>query len=66
MAIKSERVTTSIKIKPDIWKNAKIEAIKNDMEVSKLVEEALEDWISNKWVPNIKDHAENKSKTKSR
>jgi len=39
------REATSIKIKPKIWKEAKIEAIKQSKTVSELVEEALETWI---------------------
>jgi hypothetical protein len=40
-----QREATSIKIKPDLWKDAKIEAVKNDKTVSELVEEAIEAWI---------------------
>ena len=32
---------TSIKIDPDLWKDAKIEAIKRDVDLSELVEVAL-------------------------
>jgi hypothetical protein len=39
------REATSIKIKPNIWREAKIEAIRQDKTVSELVEEALEAWI---------------------
>jgi hypothetical protein len=39
------REATAIKIKPDLWKEAKIEAIKHDKTVSELVEEAIEDWM---------------------
>lgn len=35
------RGTTSIKIDPELWKEVKIEAIRQDMEVSYLVERAL-------------------------
>ncbi|MGI0059180.1 MAG: hypothetical protein ACREBJ_05370 [Nitrosotalea sp.] len=38
---KIKRVATSIKIDPDIWKEAKIEAITRDMDLSQLVESAL-------------------------
>jgi hypothetical protein len=41
----AKRETTSIKIDPNLWKEAKIEAIRHDMEVSELVEEAIEEWI---------------------
>jgi hypothetical protein len=37
-----KREATSIKIRPDVWKEAKIEAIKQDMDLSELVEKAIE------------------------
>jgi hypothetical protein len=40
-----QKETTSIKVKPSLWKEVKIEAIKHDKQVSDLVEEAIEDWI---------------------
>lgn len=40
-----KKETTSIKVDPDLWKEAKIEAIKHERTVSELVEEALENWI---------------------
>lgn len=40
-----KREATSIKIKPDLWKRAKIEAIQRDMDLSELVERAIEAWI---------------------
>lgn len=40
-----QREATSIKIKPDLWKEAKIEAIKHEKTVSELVEEAIESWM---------------------
>jgi hypothetical protein len=40
-----ERETTSIKVKPDLWREAKIEAIKHEKTVSELVEEAIEAWL---------------------
>lgn len=43
-----KRDATSIKIDPNLWKNAKMEAIKFDMTVSELVEEAIREWINKK------------------
>jgi hypothetical protein len=43
-----KRESTSIKIRPDVWKEAKIEAIKHDMDLSELVETAIEAWIDKK------------------
>jgi hypothetical protein len=34
-------VVTSIKVDPDLWKQVRIAAIQNDMEVSQLTEQAL-------------------------
>lgn len=36
-----KRVATSIKIDPNVWKDAKIEAIERDIDLSELVEHAL-------------------------
>jgi len=38
---------TSIKVNPDLWKEAKIEAIRHGKTLSEVVEEALEDWVKN-------------------
>jgi predicted HicB family RNase H-like nuclease len=40
-----QRETTSIKVKPSLWKEAKIEAIKQDKQISELVEEAIQEWM---------------------
>ncbi len=39
--VETKRVTTSIKIDPEVWKEAKIEAITREMDLSELVESAL-------------------------
>jgi hypothetical protein len=39
------RISTSIKIDPKLWKEAKIEAINQNMDLSELVEKALDAWI---------------------
>lgn len=38
---KVKREATSIKVDPSLWKEAKIEAIKRDLELSELVELSL-------------------------
>lgn len=38
---KIKRAVTSIKIDPELWKEAKIEAITRDIDLSELVENAL-------------------------
>ncbi len=40
-----KKEATSIKIDPELWKEAKIEAVKHDKTVSELVEEAIAAWI---------------------
>jgi len=40
-----KKEATSIKINPELWKEAKIEAIKHSITVSELVEGAIEAWI---------------------
>jgi predicted HicB family RNase H-like nuclease len=40
-----KREATSIKIKPKVWKEARIEAIKESITVSELVEQAIEKYI---------------------
>ena len=39
------RTTTSIKVNPEVWKEAKIEAIRHDMSTADLLEEAILKWI---------------------
>jgi urease gamma subunit len=43
---REQREATSIKIKPEIWKEAKIEAIREGKTVSELMEEAITKWIT--------------------
>ena len=55
-----KREATSIKIDPQLWKQAKIEAIRNDLELSELVEQAIEKWIGDEAHKRVK--GERKSK----
>ena len=43
-----ERVSTSIRINPKVWKEAKIEAIRKDLTVSEFLEEAIREYIKNR------------------
>jgi hypothetical protein len=43
---KEERVSTSIKIRPSLWEEAKVQAIRHKMKVSELVEKAIENWLA--------------------
>ena len=42
---KTQRLTTSIKIDPEVWKKARIGAINNDITLSELLEDAIKEWI---------------------
>jgi hypothetical protein len=40
-----ELIVTSLKVNPDLWKEAKIEALKCDITLGELVDQAIRDWI---------------------
>lgn len=40
-----ERVSTSIRINPDVWKDAKIQAIRDETTVSEMLENAIRKYI---------------------
>jgi hypothetical protein len=42
------REGTSIKIKPSLWKEVRINAIKDGKTVSELLEEAIEAWLKSR------------------
>lgn len=42
----SENKKTSIKIDPEIWKQLKIVAIKNNMKISELIEKIVKDYLT--------------------
>lgn len=52
-----KREATSIKIRPDVWKEAKIAAIRQDMELSELVEKALDEYINKEASKNVRKPA---------
>lgn len=52
-----KREATSIKIRPDVWKEAKIAAIRQDMELSELVEKALDEYINKEASKNVRKQA---------
>ena len=47
VTLSDTKESISIKIKHDIWKQAKIQAIEEDITVSKLVEKALKEKLKN-------------------
>jgi len=40
-----KQLVTSLRINPDVWKEAKVAAIQNDMTLTQLLEEAIEKWV---------------------
>ena len=40
-----KQLVTSLRIDPEIWKKAKVEAIQHDITLTQLVEEAINCWI---------------------
>jgi predicted HicB family RNase H-like nuclease len=43
-----KQLVTSLRINPDIWKKAKVQAITHDITLTELVEEAIELWVRQK------------------
>jgi predicted HicB family RNase H-like nuclease len=40
-----KQLVTSLRVDPEIWKQAKVEAIQHDITLTQLVEEAITYWI---------------------
>jgi predicted HicB family RNase H-like nuclease len=40
-----KQLVTSLRIDPEVWKQAKVEAIQHDITLTQLVEEAINCWI---------------------
>lgn len=49
-----KQLVTSLRIDPQIWKQAKVEAIQHDITLTQLVEEAINCWIQTKVRENEK------------
>ena len=45
MLEKKKQMVTSLRVNPDLWKEAKIEAIREGINLAEVVEQALEEWI---------------------
>jgi len=41
-----DQIVTSLKVNPQLWKEAKIEALKCDITLGELVDQAIRDWIA--------------------
>jgi len=40
-----KEMITSLRVDSELWKEAKVQAIRHDMTLTKLIEEALKKWI---------------------
>lgn len=45
MVEKKKQMVTSLRVDLDLWKEAKVQAIRHDITLGELVEEALKQWI---------------------
>jgi predicted HicB family RNase H-like nuclease len=50
-----KQLVTSLRIDPQIWKQAKVEAIQHDITLTQLVEEAINCWIRAKVIESEKN-----------
>lgn len=57
-----KRDTTSIKIDPSVWKEAKKDAIDRDIDLSQLVEIALKTWLGDEDPKKVKNELEEEKK----
>jgi len=42
---KKEQIVTSLKVNPELWKQAKISALQCDITLGELIDQAVRDWI---------------------
>ena len=43
-----KQLVTSLRVDPELWKEAKIQAIRHDLTLADVVDVAIRDWIKNK------------------
>ncbi|MDE1845223.1 MAG: hypothetical protein KGI10_07845 [Thaumarchaeota archaeon] len=55
-----KRDTTSIKIDPSVWKEAKKDAIDRELDLSQLVEIALKTWLEDEDPKKVKNELKEK------
>ena len=48
------QLVTSLRVDSDLWKEAKVQAIRHDITLTELVEEALNLWMQEKMAENEK------------
>lgn len=40
-----KQTVTSLRVDPDLWKEAKVQAIKHDLTLAEVVDQAVREWI---------------------
>ncbi len=40
-----EQIVTSLKVNPDLWKQAKIAALESDITLGELIDQAVREWL---------------------
>lgn len=45
MPKEEKQTVTSLRVNPELWKEAKVQAIRNEMTLAEVVEQALKQWI---------------------
>ena len=47
-----KQIVTSLRVNSELWKEAKVQAIRHDMTLTELVEEAINLWMQEKMTEN--------------
>jgi hypothetical protein len=47
-----KQIVTSLRVNSDLWKEAKVQAIRHDITLTELVEEAINLWMQEKMAEN--------------
>lgn len=50
-----EQIVTSLKVDPALWKQARIAALKCDITLGELVDQAIREWIKNREKKELSD-----------
>lgn len=49
------QIVTSLKVNPELWKQAKIAALECDITLGELIDQAIRDWIKNREKKGLSD-----------
>jgi hypothetical protein len=54
MVEEKKQIVTSLRVASDLWKEAKVQAIRNDITLAELIEEAINLWMKEKIMEKTK------------